>query len=143
MDDTRQKIGHQRDGSRGFSLLEVLLAMSILSFGMLGTGALLAGVIKGNDISQRITTATVLAQDKIEELREQKYRDLPSTSTYTAEDYGSVSYTTDQGTVSYPRFKRATIILADTPTSGMITAVVWVFSRTSSHPVTLRTIIAE
>ncbi|MBA3019281.1 MAG: prepilin-type N-terminal cleavage/methylation domain-containing protein, partial [Proteobacteria bacterium] len=36
------------DNNNGFTLIEVLVAMVILSVGLLGTAALITGIIKGN-----------------------------------------------------------------------------------------------
>ena len=57
----------------GFSMIEALMAMSILSIGMLGTGALALGVIKANMVSKNVTAATTLAQDKMEIIQEMGY----------------------------------------------------------------------
>ena len=58
---------------KGFTLIEVLIAMAILSVGLLGTAALITGIIKGNQISNRLTIATTLAQDKMEEIKGDSY----------------------------------------------------------------------
>lgn len=52
----------------GFTLLEVMISLVILSIGLLGLAALTATVIKTNSFSDDFTTATTLAQDKLEEL---------------------------------------------------------------------------
>jgi prepilin-type N-terminal cleavage/methylation domain-containing protein len=90
----------------GFTLIETLMAISILSFGMLATGALLVGIINGNRTSKDMTTATILAQDKIEDLRDMGYSDLPSANSSVTEDYGSITYSNNGETVNYPDFKR-------------------------------------
>ncbi len=63
---------HNNNNS-GFTLMEVLVAMLILSVGLLGMAALITGIINSNKLSNRISTATVLAQDKMEEIRRVGY----------------------------------------------------------------------
>ncbi len=52
----------------GFTLLEVLIALVILSFGLLSMGSLTASVIRTNSFSNDYTAATALAQDQLEKL---------------------------------------------------------------------------
>ena len=51
---------------RGLSLLEVLVAMLILAFGILGLAPMLVSTIFSNSYSGDVTKANVIAQDKIE-----------------------------------------------------------------------------
>tara|TARA_B100000315_G_scaffold141720_1_gene130780 strand:+ start:2363 stop:2854 length:492 start_codon:yes stop_codon:yes gene_type:complete len=53
---------------KGFTLLEVLIALTILSVGLLGLASITASVIRTNSFSDDFTTTTALAQDKLEEL---------------------------------------------------------------------------
>lgn len=52
----------------GFTLLEVMMALLILSVALLGLASLSSTVIQNNSYSNNYTTATLLAQDKLEEL---------------------------------------------------------------------------
>lgn len=54
--------------SRGFTILEVLIAIAILAVGLLGMASLSGSIISYNQLAQQVTAATTLAQDKIEEL---------------------------------------------------------------------------
>jgi prepilin-type N-terminal cleavage/methylation domain-containing protein len=63
----KQKI----DNSSGFTLIEVLIAAVIVAFGSLAMGAFLGNLITHNSANERKTMATILAQDKIEGLRNQ------------------------------------------------------------------------
>lgn len=55
--------------SRGFTLIEVLVAMSIFSVAVLGLAIGAASVMRANQTSYFTTIATNLAQDKLEELK--------------------------------------------------------------------------
>ena len=52
-----------------FTLLEVLIALGILSIGLLAIIGMLITTIKGNAGSKNLATATFLAEQKIEELK--------------------------------------------------------------------------
>jgi type IV pilus assembly protein PilV len=51
----------------GFTILEILIAISILAFGLLAVATMQATSIKGNSQAIGITEGITLAQDKIEE----------------------------------------------------------------------------
>ncbi len=53
----------------GFTLIEVLIATVVIVFGLLAMGTFLGGQVNKNSKNERQTYATVLAQGKIEELR--------------------------------------------------------------------------
>jgi len=62
--------------SRGFSLLEVLLGVTIFMIGMLGVTALNISSLKSNTFSGNMSEAVLLAGDKIEELMAIKFEDV-------------------------------------------------------------------
>jgi prepilin-type N-terminal cleavage/methylation domain-containing protein len=55
--------------SKGFSLIEVLIALIILSIAFLGLAGLMIQTTRNNSFGGRITEAATFAQDKLEELR--------------------------------------------------------------------------
>ena len=59
----------------GFSLIEVLIALVMLAVGLLAIGGMQIVSIKGNSFSQKMTQATVLTQDKLEELKKLPFAD--------------------------------------------------------------------
>jgi type IV pilus assembly protein PilV len=64
-----KKILEQKNNnSRGFSLLEVLLGITVFMIGMLGITALNISSLKSNTFSGNMSEAVILAGDKIEEL---------------------------------------------------------------------------
>ena len=56
----------------GFTLLEVLVAGAILSVGLLGIASMMATAINGNSFARKMSTAQLLAEQRIE-----KYRNYP------------------------------------------------------------------
>jgi Tfp pilus assembly protein PilV len=77
--------------SRGFSLIEVLLGISIFMIGMLGVTALNISSLKSNTFSGNLSEATFIAATKIEELMAMDFDDIEEGA---GEDDGS--HTTNQ-----------------------------------------------
>jgi len=67
---TGQKI---REG--GFTILEVIVAISILTIGLLAVASMQTAAIQGNSVAYRVTEATTLAQDRMEVLLALQYTD--------------------------------------------------------------------
>jgi len=118
--------------NNGFTLIEVLIAMVILSIGLLGTAALITGIIRGNKLSNRITTATVMAQDKIEKIKDVGYAGADA-------EAGTEPY----GGADFPLYKRITDVVPDNPAAGMKKITVTVYWDSDNSQVELQTILAE
>ncbi len=117
----------------GFTLLEVLVAIVILSIGLLGMASLTIGIIQGNKLSNDLTTATTLAQDKMEEKRLEGY------SGVTAETKGSCPS-------PYDDYEIEVVVTDDSPATGMKTVVVtsyWQDQDGDEHSVELKTILSQ
>lgn len=84
----------------GFTLLEVMVAVVVLGFGLLAIMHLFPIGLRASKISQDTTVASVLAQAKIEELKNTKWVDLSSGT--TTEAYETIT--------NYLPFKRVTTI---------------------------------
>ena len=120
------------NNNNGFTLIEVLVAMVILTVGLLGTAALIIGIINGNKLSNRISTATVLAQDKIEKIRGVGYAGA-----------GAEAGTDPYGGVNFPLYKRITGVVAGDPAAGMKKITVTVYWDSDAHSVELKTILTK
>ena len=119
---------------RGFTIIEVLIAIVILSIALLGMAGLTMGIMAGNDHSKLSTTAVTLAQDKMEEVRRLGYSGIPSTDTTATENYSAIS--------GYPLFKRTTVTVVDSPSAGMKTVTVTVYWNSDARSAELKTILA-
>ena len=111
--------------NKGFTLVEVLIAMFILVVALLGMAAVTVSVINGNSFSKEVTSATTLAQDKMEELKDTAYSSLASGS-----DTNSI----------YTRTWTVTSPISDAKT--IVIVVSWSRSG-NAHNVSLRTIVAK
>lgn len=59
----------------GFTLLEVIVAISILTFGILAVASMQSAAIRGNQLGYRLTEGSTLAQDRLEFLLSKSYND--------------------------------------------------------------------
>ncbi len=124
-----------RDNNSGFTLIEVLVAMVILSVGLLGTAALITGIISSNKLSNRISTATTCAQDKMEEIGNLGYFGTSTSYTITTEPYNSIT--------NYSLYKRITVTDVDNPATNMKTVTVTVYWDSDNSLIELKTILAQ
>ena len=91
--------------AKGFSLLEVLVALVFLAVGLLALAGLQMTSIRGNSFSHHLSLATVAAQDRLEFLK-----NLPMNSDQLLQN----QYNEQQVTLSGMSFQRAyTVTQAD------------------------------
>lgn len=64
--------------SKGFTLIEILIALVILSISLLAIAGLMAMTTKNNSFGGHLTEAATFAQDRLEELRVISYANLTS-----------------------------------------------------------------
>jgi prepilin-type N-terminal cleavage/methylation domain-containing protein len=131
----RSLLFHYRKPEHGFTLSEVLIAIVVLSVGLLGLSAMMIVATNSLAFSKKLTTATTLAQDKLEEIKYASYTSVIPAN-HPLEDYKTIS--------GYAQFKREVTISAgpvpDTKTVTVTTS--WQRNRqTLPYAVTLRTII--
>ncbi|UCG12591.1 MAG: prepilin-type N-terminal cleavage/methylation domain-containing protein [Deltaproteobacteria bacterium] len=62
-------------GEAGFTLLEIIVAISILTFGILAVASMQSAAIRGNQLGYRLTEGSTLAQDRLEFLMSRPYND--------------------------------------------------------------------
>lgn len=98
---------------RGFTLVEILVAMAIFSVAVLGLAIGATSVMRANQTSYFNTVATNLAQDKLEELKATAVSQLPNCPSYTATNCS------DTRTSLGLSFTRSWQIIANSPASGV------------------------
>lgn len=121
----------------GFTLIEVLVTMIILTIGLLGTAGLTTGVIRGNGFSKNVTSATAIAQTQLEAVQRAGYAKVTTTDFPATPAAVSMQGKT---------FSRATTIATNTPAANMkqvTVTVTWNEANNLARTVTLQTIIAE
>jgi prepilin-type N-terminal cleavage/methylation domain-containing protein len=117
----------------GFTLIEILIATVIITITSLGIATLSVGVIRGNSFSKRQTTAAILAQDRLEQVKRIGYTNAGTVA--GTENYGDIA--------NYTGYKRVTSVANNTPMSNTRTVDVIVYWEADSHSVNLSTILAE
>ena len=64
----RAEMNEKQGREAGFTLLEVIIAISILTVGLLAVASMQTAAIRGNDAAYRITESATWAQDRLEYL---------------------------------------------------------------------------
>lgn len=122
--------------SSGFTILEVLIAVVILTVGLIGTAGLLMGVIRTNHLSNEMARATALAQSSMERLRQVGYIGA-------LEAGQSVTETITQDSEIPEGFSRTTEVFSTGTTGAKGVRVTVTFPSFGLHTVELKTIIAR
>jgi prepilin-type N-terminal cleavage/methylation domain-containing protein len=120
---------------QGFSLIEVFIAMAVLSVVLLGMAGLINITVSVNRNSGEKTAAITLAQDKMEETLAMGYTDLPSMQQTIIEDYDSLP--------NAQAFKRITDIKVDKPDFEMKLITVDVYWHQDNRQVRLQSILSK
>ena len=115
---------------RGFTLIEVLVALSIMSLGMIGILALQKAATSASVYSRRATEAAVLAEDRLEELRT-----VPLAGITDGEDIVNADGLADDEGI----FTRSWTFVASGETTTITVRVQW-SEADGTHAITFRTL---
>ena len=124
----------------GFTLIELFIAIVILTIGLLGTAALTTGVVRGNLSGKNITTATVIAQSCFEENRRVGYSSAGSVPVGGSNNCVSGSSTMASGGVSFTRTLTVDASISNIKT--LTVTVSWSEGAASTKSITLKTVLA-
>jgi type IV pilus assembly protein PilV len=102
--------------TRGFSLIEVLIALIVLSIGLLGLVRITVTSITITSENKLALNAAALVQDRIERMRQTGYSGATAPS--TTEAYGTIP--------NASAYKRVTSVAVNTPATNMKTITVTV-----------------
>lgn len=123
---------HQRKNRNAFTLIEVLIAMTILAVGLLAITSLHVSSIRGNSFSGSLMQATYVAQDGLEFLK-----NLPLDDTSLAEG----NHKDGDVTVSGMLFKRSYSVFINNDLKTINYTVTWNDGR--NHTLTFSTIKSQ
>lgn len=140
MMDLRLESARIATDQTGFTLIEVFIAIVILTVGLLGTAALTTGVVRGNLSGKNLTTATAIAQSCFEENRRVGYSSAGSVPAGGSNSCVTGNATVTLGGVAYTRN-----LAIDTSVSNVKTltvTVTWSEGAVGTKSVTLKTILA-
>ena len=113
--------------NKGFSLIELLIAVTVLAIGLLAIAGLQATAIRGNFHANTISQATSFAEQGIEAIRNMDYANIVAIEPEVDRLYTRV--TLIEVVTSLPDLKRITV------------TVTW--DANGAHQVVLRTIVAN
>lgn len=117
----------------GFSLIEVLIALVVLSIGLMGTSKVMFSTMANNNLNRQHTRATALVQDQMERLQRGGYAALVGGT--TTEDYGTIP--------NHPHFKRMTTVADNSPVTNLRTITVEMRWGGNQHRLASTTIMAQ
>jgi type IV pilus assembly protein PilV len=132
--------GQSLSDQRGFTLIELFIAIVVLTIGLLGTAALTTGVVRGNLSAKNMTTATAIAQSCFEENRRVGYA-----SAGAVPAGGSNSCVSGNATVTVNGLAFTRTLAIDASVSNIKTLTVtvsWSEGATGTKAITLKTILA-
>lgn len=64
-----------KDNQQGFTLIEIMIAITVFAIGILAVASMQISAIKGNSFASGMTEACTVAQDKTEEIMSLDYND--------------------------------------------------------------------
>lgn len=102
----------------GFTLLEIIMAISVLTIGLLAVASMQATALKGDRFAYSRTEGATLAQDKLEEFIALPFTDPRLADGYTETDTSgqyTVSVSVANGTINNTRIINITTIYQGNP----------------------------
>jgi len=117
---------------KGFTLVEVLIAVMVLAVAFLAMYQMQAMAVRGNETANQVTIATMLAQDKMEEIRNTNYDDVTNLN-FPTENYGMVP--------NFPQFRREVTVTENGRIKTVRVNVLWKVVRT--YRVTVDTFLTK
>jgi type IV pilus assembly protein PilV len=131
---------HMAVNQGGFTLIEIFIAIVLLTIGLLGTAALTTGVVRGNVASKNMTTATAIAQTCLEENRRVGYSSAGAVPAGGSNSCVSGTATVSSGGVAFTRTLTIDTSVANIKT--LTVAVSWSEGAVGTKSVSLVTIMA-
>jgi type IV pilus assembly protein PilV len=116
----------------GFTLIEIMIALVVLSIGLIALAGLQMSAMRGNTLSKRMTTAVSIANARIEQIKNMPYANIQSESS-------------TQVTESNMTFTRQVTVSNDIPVANTKTVNVTVTWKNGakSHTVPISTVITQ
>lgn len=116
----------------GFTLIEIMITLVILSIGLVALAGLQVSAIKGNAFSKRMTAAVSIANQKLEQIKDTTYANILSESS-------------TQITQSNMSFTRQVTVTNNSPLANTKTVNVTVTwsDGSNSHSVPITTIFSQ
>ena len=115
----------------GFTLVESMLALAIMSVGLLALAGLQITALRGNDLSRRMTTAVSIAEQRLEQLKNTPYTNIQAEAA-------------SEVTASNLHFTRqVTVTNGPLPNTKSVSVLVSWQDQSQTHTLPLATIIGQ
>jgi type IV pilus assembly protein PilV len=116
----------------GFTLIEIMIALVVMSIGLTALAAVQISAIRGNAFSKRMTTAMSIADGKMEQIKNGSYASI-------------ISESATQVTQSNMNFTRQVTVTNNSPLANAKTVNVTVSwsEGSKSHTVPITTIVSQ
>ena len=118
--------------SRGFTLIEILVSLVIISLTMTVLATLLAASMRGGQNSRHTTAAVTLMQDKIEEFKNTSYASITSGSETAIDSEGN----------SGGQYDRSWTVTTSGTTKEIVVTINWPYNGVTKTK-SLTTLISE
>ena len=105
------KLNKRRFGKQGFTILEVLIGITLLLVGLLAVGQMQIMAILNNTTTNQRTTAITLAQDQMEILRTRPYANIETLPLSNSSGIYTRSWTVETNTPA-ANMKRVTMTVS-------------------------------
>lgn len=90
-------IGQRRQRAGGFTLIEVMVVVVILTFGLLSLAAMQIKAMHGGDRGRHATNAAAIAENKMEQLQQDPWASVAVTGGFVADTDGENKIKLDGG----------------------------------------------
>jgi len=134
---TKQQRRRRRIAQRGFSLLELLIALTVLLIGITGILTMQIVAMRATSYSRHATEAAILAEDKLEHLRTVSITDVAVAN--GDENVNAQGLTSGDQTQDIFRRQWTTVWNGATGVGDVQVTVRWMERGSEPHAITLRT----
>jgi type IV pilus assembly protein PilV len=93
-------IGRARQRTGGFTLVEVMIVIGILTFGLLALATMQITAMHGSERGRHATNAAAIAENKMEQLLQNPWASIPVTAGFVADPAEQNNVQLDGGTIS-------------------------------------------
>src|SRR5262245_19749724 len=125
------KVRHSIGPNAGFTLVEGMLTLAIISVSLLALAELQITALRGNALSRRITTAASMAEQRIEQLKNTSYTNIQAEAA-------------TQVTASNLHFTRQVIVTnGPLPNTKSVSVLVSWQDQSKTHTLPIATIIGQ